>query len=92
MHDWLRQEFGLDKPGRALVKPHQLDADGFVAAVRAALPRGRARSAAEIARLKQEYTDTLIPARDAASEFFPSNANSPTSSTPPTASRPKMSR
>ena len=44
----------------------KLDADGFAAAVRAALPKSRKWSAAEIARLKQEYADTLVPARDAA--------------------------
>jgi hypothetical protein len=44
--------------------------DGFVTAVRAVLPRGRKWSAAEIARLKQEYADTLIPARDAATDIL----------------------
>ncbi|RNJ47897.1 Eco57I restriction-modification methylase domain-containing protein [Methylocystis hirsuta] len=32
--DWLRHEFGLDKPGTTLTQPHLLDADGFVAALR----------------------------------------------------------
>ena len=50
--------------------PHALDADGFVTAVRAALPKSRKWSAAEIARLKQEYADTLIPARAAAAEIL----------------------
>lgn len=68
--DWLRHEFGLEKPGRALAEPHQLDADSFVAVVRAALPKRRKWSAAEIARLKQEYTDTLVPARSAATEIL----------------------
>lgn len=68
--DWLRHEFGVDKPSRALADPHQLDADGFVAAVRAALPKSRKWSAAELARLKQEYADTLIPARTAAAKIL----------------------
>jgi hypothetical protein len=68
--DWLRHEFGLDKIGRALAEPHQLDADGFVTAVRAALPKNRKWSAAEIVRLKQEYANTLIPARDAAADIL----------------------
>jgi hypothetical protein len=70
IHGWLHHEFGLRNPGRALAEPHKLDADGFVAAVRAALPKSRKWSAAEIARLKQEYADTLVPARDAAAEIL----------------------
>ena len=68
--DWLRHEFGLSKPGRALTDPHRLDPDGFVAAVRAALPKSRKWSAAEIAGLKREYADTLVPARAAAAEIL----------------------
>ena len=70
IRDWLRHEFGVDKPGRMLTEPHKLDADGFVTAIRAALPKSRKWSAAEIARLKQEYADTLIPARDAAADIL----------------------
>lgn len=66
--DWLRHEFGLDKPGAALGQPHALDADGFAAAVRKALPRARKLSAADIGRLKQEHRDTLEPAARAANE------------------------
>ncbi len=68
IYDWLRIEFGLDRPGRALETPERLDADGFVAAVRAALPRRRQLSAAEIGRLKREYADTIAPARQTAAE------------------------
>lgn len=66
IHDWLRHEFNVDKPGRPLLEPHKLDADGFVTAVRTASPKSRKWSAAEIARLKQEYADTVTPAREAA--------------------------
>jgi hypothetical protein len=68
--DWLRHEFGLDKIGRAFAEPHQLDADGFVTAIRAALPKTRKWSAAEIVRVKQEYANTLSPARDAAADIL----------------------
>ena len=68
--DWLRFEFGVEKPGRHLAEPHHLDADGFVVAVRAALPKSRKLSAAEIARLRQEWTDTIVPARAAADEIL----------------------
>lgn len=70
VNEWLRHEFGLDKPGRALAEPQRLDADGFVAAVRAALPRARKLSAADIARLKAEYAETVAPARAAAAEIL----------------------
>ena len=68
IHDWLRIEFGLDRPGRALASPERLDADAFAAAVRAALPRRRTLSVAEIARLKREHAETVVPAREAAQE------------------------
>ncbi len=68
--DWLRVEFGLGKPGRALEAPHTLDAEDFVAAVRAALPKRRGLSAAEVARLKAEHAATLDPARLAAAELL----------------------
>ena len=70
IHDWLRYEFGLAKTGGALAEPQKLDADAFVAAVRKALPRSRALSAAEIARLKREHADTIDPARRAAGEIL----------------------
>ncbi|MBA3810820.1 MAG: Eco57I restriction-modification methylase domain-containing protein, partial [Caulobacteraceae bacterium] len=68
IHDWLRLEFGLDRPGRGLESPERLDADGFAAAVRATLPRRRQLSAAEVARLKREHAATIAPAREAAAE------------------------
>lgn len=68
--DWLRHEFGLDRPGAALSSPHALDPDAFVAAVRKALPRARKLSAADIARLKQEHRDTLEPAARAANDLL----------------------
>lgn len=70
MHDWLRHEFGLEKPGRSLAEPHTLDADGFIAAVKAALPRSRKWSAAELARLKQEHADTILPAQETAATIL----------------------
>lgn len=68
--DWLYHEFGLDKPGRDLSAPQRLDADAFVAAVRAALPKRRKLSAADIARLKAEHRDTVEPARAAAADIL----------------------
>ena len=66
--DWLRHEFGLDKPGAALSQPHTLDAEAFAAAVRKALPKSHKLSAADFARLKQEHAATIEPARRAAAQ------------------------
>jgi hypothetical protein len=68
IHDWLRVEFGLARFSRDLQKPEQLDADSFIAAVRAALPRRRQLSAAAVARLRREHAETIMPARQAAAE------------------------
>jgi hypothetical protein len=62
--DWLRTEFGLEKTPKALAEPSLLDADGFATAVRAALPRRRALSAADIGRLRAEHAATIAPARE----------------------------
>jgi hypothetical protein len=70
IHDWLRHEFGVRKSVRALESAHLGDADAFVAAVRAALPKRRKFASAEVARLKQEHADTLTPAREAAAEVL----------------------
>lgn len=62
--DWFRTEFSMEKVPRTLAEPSRLDADGFAAAVRAALPRRRALSAADIARLRAEHAATIAPARE----------------------------
>jgi hypothetical protein len=46
------------------------DGDAFVTAVRAALPKSRKFSSAEIARLKQEHAATLTPSRESAAEVL----------------------
>lgn len=68
IHDWLHVEFGLTRIGQALEAPELLDADTFATTVRAALPRRRALSAADVAQLQREHTDTLVPAQQAAAE------------------------
>lgn len=70
IHDWLRHEFDIARLSRALAEPHRLDAEQFVAEVRRAMPKRRKLSAAEIARLNQEYVDTLKSAREAATEIL----------------------
>lgn len=67
---WLRHEFGLEKPGRALLVPSAVDADGFVALVRDVLPKKRKLTAADIAELKREHAATVEPARQSRAEIF----------------------
>jgi hypothetical protein len=67
---WLRHEFELEKPGRALLAPTSLDAEGFVTLVRDALPKKRKLTAADIAELKREHAATIEPARQARAEIF----------------------
>ena len=47
-----------------------LDADGFISAVREALPKKRKLSAAEIAELAREHGATIEPARQARSDIY----------------------
>jgi hypothetical protein len=70
VHDWLYHEFAMKKIVRALAEPQDLDADGFATAIRGALPKSIRLSAAEIGRIKQEYAETLTPAREAAAEIL----------------------
>ena len=69
MRDWLTLEFGVPDLV-ALNDIRGLDSDRFVSAVRSSLPKSRKWSAAEIARLKHEYDETLAPARDAAAKIL----------------------
>lgn len=68
--DWLRHEFEIAKPGRELANLTALDAEGFISAVRSAIPKKRKLTAAEIAELKREHGVTVEPARLARSEIF----------------------
>lgn len=68
--DWLRYEFELDKLGRTLLTPHDLDEAGFVQAVKSALPKKRRLTAADIGELQREYRETVRPAREAAAELL----------------------
>lgn len=64
LHQWLRLEFSVETPGRALDEPETLSSDEFVTAVRAA--KKRPLTAIEIGRLQQEYRASVEPARLAA--------------------------
>jgi Eco57I restriction-modification methylase len=68
--DWLRHEFGVAKPGRALADLGALDVDAFTSAVRHVVPKQRKLTAADIAELKREHAKTIEPLRKARSEIF----------------------
>jgi hypothetical protein len=70
IYDWLRHEFGFSKSVQTIENAHLSGADAFVATVRAALPKSQKFSAAEIARLKQEHTDTLVPAQEVTAQVL----------------------
>jgi hypothetical protein len=67
---WLRHEWGLEDPKRALKKTGILDSEQFISAVRDALPRKRKLTATEIAELRREHVETIEPVRQARSEIF----------------------
>ena len=56
------------RTGKLDPKPQDLDADGFAASVRKALPSSRKLSAAGIQRMKEEHRQTVEPAHIAAVE------------------------
>jgi hypothetical protein len=63
MADWLHHEIGLAKLPSALTEASQLDSDGFIAAVRSALPKRTVLSPARLAQLRDAFAETLEPAR-----------------------------
>lgn len=63
--DWLRIEMGLGKLPGALAQASRLDADGFVAGVRAALPKRQAITPTKLRQLRDAFADTAEPARAA---------------------------
>ncbi len=59
LHDWLRTEFGVEKPGEKLSSPEGLAFDAFVVEVKARRP-GRGITSKELRRLHDEY-DATVP-------------------------------
>lgn len=70
VQDWLKHAFGIEKPKGALSGVTGLDADEFVTAVAAALPKKQKLTAADISELKREHTATIQPARRVRAEIF----------------------
>ncbi|UPT64483.1 MAG: Eco57I restriction-modification methylase domain-containing protein [Hyphomonadaceae bacterium JAD_PAG50586_4] len=70
VRDWLRLEFGVEKPKAVLSSPSALDADAFISAVRASLPKRRALSVADVGRLQREHSTSVEPSRLARTDVF----------------------
>jgi hypothetical protein len=69
MLDWLRTEFGAERPGQKLEYFASLDADAFVEEVRKRRPRSAGRlSPAAIRDLRSGYTEMATPVRDGRAE------------------------
>jgi hypothetical protein len=66
--DWLRIEYELDKPGNRLSSPIDLSSDEFVAEVKKRRGKQNPLSAAALKNLRDEYTNTIEPARTLAVE------------------------
>ncbi|QIN84849.1 hypothetical protein GBA63_21030 [Rubrobacter tropicus] len=64
--DWLRVEFGVQKPGQKLEAFAALDADAFVEEVRKRRPKGEARlTPGSLRALRAGYGEGAAPIRDA---------------------------
>jgi len=60
--DWLTHEIGLAKLPAALAQSSRLDSDGFVATVRAALPKRAGITPTRLAQLRAAFAETAEPA------------------------------
>jgi len=68
MLDWLRLEFGIEKPSQKLQDVARLDADALAAEVKKARGRSKPLSVAEVKRLKGEHVTTVAPLQTLAGE------------------------
>lgn len=66
--DWLRVEYGIEKPSKVLQSPLDLDSDGLVAEVKKLRGRRNPLSAAGLKALRDEHAATIEPARRLARE------------------------
>jgi TaqI-like C-terminal specificity domain/Eco57I restriction-modification methylase len=66
--DWLRVEYGVEKPGNKLQSLTTLESDTFVAEVKRIRGTKQPLSAAGLQALRQEYSTTIEPARTLAAE------------------------
>ena len=68
--DWLQIEFSNVQVNTALRQASLLDSDGFIAAVRAALPRRQSLTPTQLRQLRDAFAETAEPARTARGELL----------------------
>jgi hypothetical protein len=68
--DWLGQFWDLRSVPTTLRQVSLLDSDGFVAAVRAALPRRQSLTPTQLRQLRDAFAETAEPARTARGELL----------------------
>ena len=73
--DWLKVEYGIEKPGNKLSAVTRLDSDGFVAEVKRIRGRKQPLTAAGLQALREEYSRTVEPARTLAGEALKLESN-----------------
>jgi hypothetical protein len=66
--DWLRVEYGVEKPSNKFLARTELDSDAWVAEVKRIRGKKRPLSSAGLHALRDEYTRTIDPARALAAE------------------------
>ena len=68
MLDWLRVEYGIEKPGNKLLALPELDSNTWVSEVKRIRGKQQPLSSAGLHALRDEYTRTIEPARALAAE------------------------
>jgi hypothetical protein len=68
MLDWLKLEFGIEKPSQRLQEVARLDADGLAAEVRKARGRAKPLTVAGVKQLKGEHAAAVVPLQTLAAE------------------------
>lgn len=66
--DWLRVEYAIEKPSQKLAALTDLDSDAFITEVKKLRGKSQPLTAASLAALRVEYTNTIAPARALAAE------------------------
>jgi len=70
MADWIDQTFQPKRLPPVLREPSKLDSDGFVAAVRSALPKRQGLTPTQLRQLREAFSETAEPARQARIELL----------------------
>jgi hypothetical protein len=66
--DWLRVEYGIEKPSNKLLTPTELDSNTWISEVKRIRGKKQPLSSAGLHALRDEYTRTIEPTRALAAE------------------------